>query len=141
MAKALSLLQPFAELVVIRSKHFETRSWPTKYRGELYIHASAKFHSEYLELCYRDEHFKREIPNPHSLQVGKIIGKCWVDGCYPVEEVRDNLVGSPELSFGDYSDGRWAWMLTHAEKFKQPIPYKGSLSIWDFDSSLLPFPL
>jgi activating signal cointegrator 1 len=38
--KAISLLQPWATLVVMGVKTIETRSWQTPHRGELLIHAS-----------------------------------------------------------------------------------------------------
>ena len=38
--KALSLKQPYAELVVEGKKKIELRNWKTKYRGEFFIHAS-----------------------------------------------------------------------------------------------------
>lgn len=40
--KAISLLEPWASLIKEKVKYIETRSWQTKYRGELYIHASKK---------------------------------------------------------------------------------------------------
>ena len=46
--KVLSILQPWASLCLTVDekgkalKQIETRSWNTKYRGELLIHASAK---------------------------------------------------------------------------------------------------
>ena len=41
--KCLSLWQPWASLVVIGAKRFETRSWPTNYRGPLLIHAAQRW--------------------------------------------------------------------------------------------------
>jgi hypothetical protein len=38
--KALSLWQPWASLIVLGHKDKETRSWPTSYRGRLWIHAT-----------------------------------------------------------------------------------------------------
>ena len=38
--KALSLKQPFAELVVEGKKKIELRNWNTKFRGDFFIHAS-----------------------------------------------------------------------------------------------------
>ena len=38
--KAISLLQPWASLVVMGAKTIETRGWGTKYRGPILIHAS-----------------------------------------------------------------------------------------------------
>ena len=38
--KALSLKQPYAELVVSGKKKIELRNWSTKFRGEFLVHAS-----------------------------------------------------------------------------------------------------
>lgn len=38
--KALSIKEPFTTLIKDNVKIYETRSWKTKYRGEIYIHAS-----------------------------------------------------------------------------------------------------
>lgn len=51
--RALSLYQPWATLVAIGAKAYETRSWQTSYRGPVAVHASQFL--EYLALCYRDE--------------------------------------------------------------------------------------
>ncbi len=40
--KALTIWQPWAELIAIGAKGFETRSWDTAYRGPIAIHASTK---------------------------------------------------------------------------------------------------
>lgn len=39
--KALSIKQPWASLIVHGIKDIENRSWRTKFRGRIYIHASA----------------------------------------------------------------------------------------------------
>ncbi len=38
--KAITIHQPWASLIVVGAKRFETRSWETKYRGPIAIHAS-----------------------------------------------------------------------------------------------------
>ena len=40
--KAITIWQPYAQAIALGLKKFETRSWPTKYRGKLAIHASLK---------------------------------------------------------------------------------------------------
>ncbi len=42
MTKALTLYQPWAQLVVLGIKTIETRSWSTSYRGPLAIHAGLR---------------------------------------------------------------------------------------------------
>jgi hypothetical protein len=38
--KCISLIQPWASLVLLGEKRYETRNWSTAYRGPLLIHAS-----------------------------------------------------------------------------------------------------
>ena len=40
--KALTIMQPWASLIACGAKTIETRSWPTKYRGPIAIHAGMK---------------------------------------------------------------------------------------------------
>src|ERR1700694_3122793 len=40
--KALSLWQPWASLIAMGLKEFETRHWATSYRGPLVIHAAKR---------------------------------------------------------------------------------------------------
>jgi hypothetical protein len=40
--KAITIWQPWASLIACGTKKYETRSWPTKYRGPIAIHAAAK---------------------------------------------------------------------------------------------------
>lgn len=40
--KAITIWQPWASLIACGAKRFETRSWATKYRGPIAIHAAAK---------------------------------------------------------------------------------------------------
>ena len=47
--KALSLNQPWADLIVNGKKTIETRKWKTNFRGEFYIHSSMKFDGEYCK--------------------------------------------------------------------------------------------
>jgi hypothetical protein len=42
LLKALTIRQPWAELILRGRKPFELRTWRTKYRGPLVIHAAAK---------------------------------------------------------------------------------------------------
>ena len=38
--KVLTIREPFATLIKDKVKIYETRSWKTNYRGEIYIHAA-----------------------------------------------------------------------------------------------------
>lgn len=38
-----------------------------------------------------------------------------------------------EYLFGDYTPGRYAWLLTNIRRIWQPILIKGSLGLWDWE--------
>ena len=40
--KALTIHQPYASLIAVGAKRYETRSWATRYRGPIAIHAGTK---------------------------------------------------------------------------------------------------
>src|SRR4029079_15712213 len=70
--KVLSLLQPWATLVVMGVKQIETRSWSTAHRGPLLIHASK---GKAGEIFAHEPPFKKYIPSFKQLPFGYIIGK------------------------------------------------------------------
>ena len=123
--KALSLTQPWATLVVTGAKQIETRSWSTRYRGSLYIHAAKGFPAHAKD-------FAREVyGNPAVLPylpLGAIVGRVYL---LEVVHVEDLLALSiQEAKYGDYSSGRFAWMFSNIEQF-EPIPYKGALGLFE----------
>lgn len=144
--KVLSLTQPWATLVAIGAKRFETRSWATNHRGPLAIHAAKGFPRDCKELCF-DEPFAEALAEAGvrkvaQLPLGQIIAICDLQGCYrmgsllvPSTDVLCRMAGvalSPELEFGDFSEGRYAWRLENARKLDEPIPAKGSLGLWEY---------
>lgn len=50
--RGISLWQPWASLWAIQAKIFETRSWATRYRGQIAIHAAAKSIRSILRECF-----------------------------------------------------------------------------------------
>jgi len=137
---AISLTQPWAQLVVLGAKRAETRSWPTTYRGEVAIHASKGFPG-YAETLCKQLAFKRALDEYHfvalTLPLGAIVGTIEITGCYRTEEA--GAMGiydhSPEDQFGDFSPGRYFWTLTNPRMFATPKPCKGALKIWTVPST------
>lgn len=127
----LTLRQPWAYLFASGAKRFEARSWYTQFRGELYIHASSKASSYDIELCRLVDHFKKFIPDPcepNKLLLGAIIGKVEIIDCVPVTSVKPD---AQERSFGDFRQGRYAWVTAiGSAKLITPIYTPGKLSIW-----------
>ena len=125
--KALSLTQPWAQLIVSGAKKYETRSWTTSYRGPLYIHAAKRFPAyarDYALEVYRNAAVLPDFP------LGAIIGRAILKNIYRTEDIVATLSDLERL-YGDYTPGRWAWELPEAEMFETPIPYKGSLGLFE----------
>ena len=131
--KSLSLLQPWASLVVMGHKTVETRSWSTPYRGQLLIHASlGKSGSEF---CLQQP-FKKFIPNFNALPFGAIIGEVTLTKILPVDQFFKshadmNKLTLEEKAFGDYSAGRFGWLLENAFAYEHPIFCRGHLKLWE----------
>jgi activating signal cointegrator 1 len=43
---------------------------------------------------------------------------------------------SPEAAFGDYADGRYAWVCTNVRPLPEPIPCRGALGLWDVPAEI-----
>lgn len=125
--KVLSLTEPYATLILEKKKTIETRSWKTKYRGELYIHASAthnlKVDKKLLNLV-----------GQKSLSYGNIICKCELVDCILMDHEFINEIKKNEQEYicGIYEVGRYAWILKNIEVLDKPIFAKGKLSIWEY---------
>lgn len=131
--RAISLTQPFASLVILLEKEYETRSWPTAVRGDVAIHAARNFPTWAQELCHTNPFFRDALAR-HGLTVatlplGDILGLIEWQSCQPTEIVRLKL-SEKELAFGDYDSGRYASRLANPRPCKQPIPARGSLGFW-----------
>lgn len=142
--KVLTIQQPWATLIMLGAKKIETRSWDTKYRGPLLIHASAAMPKFNRELCGQ-EPFETYVRAWHELPLGKIIGQVTLKRTGATDRVRAavllGIIEIPdiprELAFGDFTPGRYGWYLTDIVKFKNPVPAKGKLGLWEFDEKLL----
>lgn len=158
--KALSLWQPWAFLVKLAGhidpdiaklgKHFETRSWPTKYRGPLAIHAAKdrQYWKVAHEEPFRSVLMEARLFRQDDLPYGAIVATCNLvecclikeDGLYRLipwlkkpAEMFAPLPTEPELSFGDYTPGRFAWILEDVRQLPEPIPVKGHQGLWKWE--------
>lgn len=128
--KVLTLREPWASLIGEGIKHIETRSWPTNYRGELYIHAGL---TKIPQKDIRMNRLAKELKGP--LHYGLIFAKCKLTDCVLINEDFANKVkGTDFLCYdcGDYSTGRYAWILSDIE-YIEPIQAQGHLSIWNYN--------
>jgi hypothetical protein len=130
--KALSLWQPHPTAIALGWKPWETRDWPTSYRGRLAIHAAQRPWNDFGE--WETEARSRLLA--HSMAHGWIrwvFGAvvCTVDlvDCVRTSELRGRIPPDQEF-WGDFSDGetgkgRWAFKLENVRVLTEPVPWRG----------------
>jgi hypothetical protein len=143
--KAISLWQPWASAMALGVKRIETRSWETKYRGPLAIHAAKKRDAEVrdaietlIPLCPR---LAGDLP------YGAIVGACNLIACVPMTLKDDGyahlgkfvepsayeaLLTDLERAFGNYEPGRWAWITDSMIALPEPIPFRGAQGFFEW---------
>ena len=140
--KAITLWQPWAQLVALRAKRFETRCWKTHYRGPLAIHAALEFSAESRALCCR-EPFSTALLGNEDLPLGCVIAICDLAAVFPTSPDKDALFApvqhwpQSDLPFGDFSPGRYAWQLENVRALEVPIPARGAQGFWHWDEAAL----
>jgi hypothetical protein len=134
MMRCLTIRQPWATLVALGEKQFETRSWQTAYRGELAVHAGLRVDKA---ACAR-EPFKSALARhgytADNLPLGSIIATGFLKNCYEVTAglAEEGWPGGNEYAFGEYTEGRYAWELENMTLLAEPVPAKGRLGFWNF---------
>lgn len=134
--RVLSLTQPWASLMAAGVKRIETRSWATRYRGPLAIHAAKGQPPAARELELIS--YPILTAEPHPLPRGAIVAVVRLVDCVRTEDIRRTL-GDAELTFGDYSDGRYAWVTDRVSRLTSPIRCGGALGLWSIPDGLMSY--
>jgi hypothetical protein len=111
--RALTVCQPYAELIASGVKLVENRRWSTHYRGPLAIHAGA---SRAMLADWDGD--------PDRLQYGAIIAVVTLVGCVELEQLPARLVGHK------HAHGPWCWLLKDARRLTTPVRVSGRLGLW-----------
>lgn len=133
--KAISLWQPWATLMALGLKKIETRSWPTKYRGPLAIHAALKIvlfadvPPDIMAALYGVKFDMTLLP------YGGIIATVDLIDC--VEITKRNQPAYPERGYGDYRLGRFMWITDNVKPFKKIIPFRGRQGLFNVPDEAL----
>ena len=65
--------------------------------------------------------------------LGAVISTCNLVDCIKMTPEFIRSIKSPELEFGNYAVGRYAWILENVKPLEVPIPAKGALSLWEWE--------
>lgn len=111
---ALSVLQPWAELIVLGRKTVEIRNWTTDYRGVMWIH-TGKAPAPDLEAsfglgdCYH----------------GGYIGRVTLSLIVPLTEKRYREWAARHLDTGFFRNGLYGWILSNPIRLNSPVSAPG----------------
>jgi len=136
--KAITLFQPWASMLAIGPKKYETRSWKTKHRGWIAIHAAKRFDRLITDAHQRFEKELTEMgispiwatPRGAVVAVAKLskIIDCSIRWQMSLIDDFDEV--SP---YGDYSEGRYAWVFSEIIPVDPAIPAIGGQRVWNWN--------
>jgi hypothetical protein len=95
-------------------KPIENRTWPTRYRGPLLIHASKLMFG--YDISKAEDIIGVTIPRS-ALATSAIVGIA-------------TIVEIIEHSKSPWFSGPYGWRFDEPRQFKQPIPCRGQQSLW-----------
>jgi ASCH domain len=121
--KALTIKQPWAELIMQGLKDVENRSRMTSFRGRFAVHVGLRRADfDDLGLDTKPPRFYKPTKDAwerHS-HPGYVIGTVELVDC-----VDDSA--SPWAV-----DGFWHWLLRHPQRYARPVRAKGQLGLWEW---------
>ena len=126
--KAITIKQPFASLIAEGLKEYEFRTWKTKYRGKILIHAGKGIDKKAMK---KFEKYNLKYP------IGSIIAIADLTDCIKVDTQFRKMLNekNPLVYSGVTKDPKWegyAFKLENVKKIN-PIKVNGKLSLWDYD--------
>ena len=125
--KVITIKQPWATLIAKGYKEYEFRTWKTKYRGEILIHAGKGIDKKAMAGF---ENLKFEYP------VGCIIAKAQITDCIPVDDdFRKKVLPKNPNVYKGLNKTEWkgyGFKIENVEEI-ETIEINGKLSLWEYD--------
>lgn len=146
--RAITVHQPWATLLALGIKRFETRDWPLLLRGPIAIHAGKRL-TEDGELAFswlQNRGVNLGVARLGDLPRGAFVGLAEVLYCYAAaflvdkgrhllrQQARDVEL---ELHLGDFSAGRHCALLGNPRPLAAPVPCRGYQRVWRVPSDVL----
>ncbi len=144
--RGLTLWQPYATLIAVGAKQYETRSWPAPdwlIGKPLLIHAAKRFDDQVLADVHRvrrvlfaaNEYAAPDHPAANwswGETLGSVLAVAVLDACEPAVGQYTDL----EKQVGDFGPDRYAWRLRPVHSLVRPAPWKGAQGLWTVPQAL-----
>lgn len=129
--KALTVKQPWAWAIAAGGKDVENRSWATKFRGPVLIHAGKTVDAEALGFPAMRAALGEGSP---ALFAGFVVGQAIIVGCHHADSCWDDGAHCSPWAMED----AYHWQLDKRELFAEPFAAKGKLGLWSMGPEELP---
>lgn len=134
--RAITIKQPWATLIMRCGKDIENREWPTRQRGIVAVHTSARIQRADIEDAaalmrgfipkFSERIFVEEaLREPARYPIGCIVGTVEIIDCVTQSD-------SPWFC------GAYGFVLAHPVQFAAPIPCRGALGFWEVKQDIMP---
>jgi hypothetical protein len=125
-APALSIRQPWAELIVAGRKTIELRTWVPPFRGLIWIHAGNKVDAPL------EDRF-----GCHDLVHGGIVGLTELQAVVPMDRERWELWRAKHLDLSPFIEGMYAWVVANSIRLSHPLTVPGKLKFFALTDELV----
>lgn len=128
--KAITIKQPFASLIIEGYKEYEFRTWRTKFRGDILIHAGKGVDKKAME---KYKHLVSDFPS------GCMLGIVSITDCIKIDDearemLKDNIVYDNVVNNKDWEG--FGFKIENIRKVEN-TPANGKLSLWDFEGEII----
>lgn len=125
--RCISLWQPWASLIACGAKTIETRGKPaprTILGVRIGIHAAKNREGfRWMSPALRQASFELGFAAESDYPLGVILATAVVEASIPTERLAGDI-------FGDFSAGRYGWMLADIRRLEVPVPVRGAQGVF-----------
>ena len=124
--RCLSIKNPWLELILSGKKDIEVRTWTTKYRGPVWLHAGKSVDkSQSLRWDFKD------------LSTGCYLGKANLIDIIQFDQKSWGSLRKRHLNEGPSQPGLYGWVFEKPTRLKEPLVASGKLGLYKPDVDLL----
>lgn len=145
--RALTICQPYAELIARGVKRVENRRWATNVRGDILIHAGKSL--EYLDLDESESFDEQYGINLKDMTFGAIVAMATLTDCIALGRIESERRKTHTVRTGadfpsrlefllnhEHVEGPWCFVLANIRRI-EPIPYRGAQGFFNVPDEII----
>ena len=126
--KAITIRQPWAQLIVEGKRPYEIRTWVIDCPQDILVHSSKKVDTEACQRLGID---------PSPLPIGSILGWVTVVECIRFTEESWLRTRAEHLEWTAFDPNVYGWVLRDPRLLPHPVPWRGSLGLFDVPDDVI----